>query len=415
MIRLILKNLWSRRRKNFLLLFELIVITYLAWIIVDNIAVIMYDRSIPAGIDTDRLCYIDLDKITDSRNPNYDESRDNNEARFEDYRRLLDRVKELPEVENATFVVNYQGINVPGYSTNTVANTCDTTYSLVCAFVPGYNFFEVYGINDGYPSRPAAELSNEGKSKNGVILTQYFADRMARGDSLNRDLRGVVGNVKMFYPMRSFNTMFIPIDPMGYDLSLVLRLRPDIDPKDFAYDYRNYVSLQLRSGNIYGLGITDYDTLGKSHTYTRNANNFFRMCMILLVFFLACLFLGVIGTYYLQTRQRSNEAGIMKSYGASRGHIVRMMLGEATILTFTGWLAGSILFLNFPATGGLSGGINYMGGCIVQPSWVDNYALHASIVAALVLVTLLIPTLIGVYIPSRKVSRVNPVDALRDE
>lgn len=396
------------------LFIELILITYAAWLVVDNVAVIAYDRNVPSGIDTERLCYIKIGQL-DKQYSGYDTSRDSDEARFEDYRRMLDRVKELPEVENATFSIESQGIGLSGNCINSLTNDRDTVYIPVCGFVPGYNFFETYGIKAGTPSKPIEELSAESRTDNNVILTQWLADRMLQGDSLSKRVSGVVGNVKIFQAIRSFNIMFIPYPGKGYNMSIIVRLRPDVNAKDFAYNHRDYVSKSLRSGNLYGQSITDYETLTETHHYMRQSNNLFNLCLIMLIFFLSCLFLGVIGTYYLQTRQRSNEAGIMKSYGASAGYIVRMMVGEGVTLTVTGWIIGSLLFLYFPLSGGLSTGSNPLGGTVFQPTWVDNYPLHAAIIALLVLVTMIIPTVIGVIIPAYKVSHVNPVDALRDE
>jgi ABC-type antimicrobial peptide transport system permease subunit len=47
--------------------------------------------------------------------------------------------------------------------------------------------------------------------------------------------------------------------------------------------------------------------------------------------------------------------------------------------------------------------------------WLDDYTLHALGVGAIITVVLLLVVLIGVYIPARAASRVNPVEALRDE
>ena len=56
MLKLILKNLWARRRRNVWLLAELILVSIVTWIILDPVIVTTYDRSIPLGYDTHRLC-----------------------------------------------------------------------------------------------------------------------------------------------------------------------------------------------------------------------------------------------------------------------------------------------------------------------------------------------------------------------
>ena len=49
MIRLIIKNLWARRRKNGWLLAELILVSIVTGVIVDPLVVLTHDRNLPEG------------------------------------------------------------------------------------------------------------------------------------------------------------------------------------------------------------------------------------------------------------------------------------------------------------------------------------------------------------------------------
>lgn len=51
----IFKNLWSQRAQNVWLLAELVLVCFVAWKQLDPIAVRMYYRSLPQGIDSERL------------------------------------------------------------------------------------------------------------------------------------------------------------------------------------------------------------------------------------------------------------------------------------------------------------------------------------------------------------------------
>ena len=55
MIRLIMKNLWARRRKNGWLLAELILVSIVTWVIVDPLVVLTHDRNLPEGYRPDHL------------------------------------------------------------------------------------------------------------------------------------------------------------------------------------------------------------------------------------------------------------------------------------------------------------------------------------------------------------------------
>ena len=60
MWKLIIKNLWSRRRRNGWLLAELILVAILSWAIFDPVLVVTYERHLPLGYDADRLCMVSV-------------------------------------------------------------------------------------------------------------------------------------------------------------------------------------------------------------------------------------------------------------------------------------------------------------------------------------------------------------------
>ena len=60
----------------------------------------------------------------------------------------------------------------------------------------------------------------------------------------------------------------------------------------------------------------------------RDVNNDNFIAKSIALFFFVNILLCMIGTFYLRTRKRSEEAGVMRSFGASRGFIIREMLGE---------------------------------------------------------------------------------------
>ena len=48
-------------------------------------------------------------------------------------------------------------------------------------------------------------------------------------------------------------------------------------------------------------------------------------------------------------------------------------------------------------------------------TWVSHFWQHFAIVSAIVYAIILICVVIGTWLPARRVSRINAVDALRDE
>lgn len=143
------------------------------------------------------------------------------------------------------------------------------------------------------------------------------------------------------------------------------------------------------------------------------ANKVFRAIqIILMVFGLVALIVSAIGMFNTMTialLERTEEIGIMKSIGASRGSISLMFIVEATLMGFLGslvgvalgWLGGEICnyLLNFIATrfGGIS---------------VDLFSIPAWFIALIIAFGSIVGLFTGVF-PARQASRIDPLDALR--
>ena len=76
-----------------------------------------------------------------------------------------------------------------------------------------------------------------------------------------------------------------------------------------------------------------------------NFKSYVQMRMVLGIFFLFCLFLGVSGTFWMQTSNRREEIGIMKSFGATSSVIVRTLIAEGVILATVAVAIGCFLYL----------------------------------------------------------------------
>ena len=131
------------------------------------------------------------------------------------------------------------------------------------------------------------------------------------------------------------------------------------------------------------------------------------------VFFLVNLCLGVAGTFWVQTRTRREEVGVMLSYGATPGSIVRFLLGEGLVLTTVSTLVGCFLYLQYALSEGLAKGQTGME--TTGSYWVQNFGQHFVIVSFIVYLVLLAVVLVGIYIPARRISSIPPTEALRDE
>ena len=109
---------------------------------------------------------------------------------------------------------------------------------------------------------------------------------------------------------------------------------------------------------------------------------------------------GIYGVMALSTTQRTREMGIRFALGASRADVLKLVLGKGISLIGVGLGAG--LIGAFAASRALNSLLYGVGA-------LDAVALIGSIV------TLAIVAFIACYLPARRASMVNPIEALRTE
>lgn len=196
-------------------------------------------------------------------------------------------------------------------------------------------------------------------------------------------------------------------------LTVMVRIRPGIDMDDFLAGFRDWAKSNLRLGNYYFKSAMSYnemmdDTLRSYNVYTER-----RQVYLFSTFFLLSLLLGTIGCFWLQSRKRVAEIGIRRSFGARRGDIVGMILGEAVTLATLAFLTGIAIYLQFALKLGLNEGLRAED--LDDWSWISNFWQHFAIISLIVYAIIILCVVVGTLIPAVNASRVNVTDALRDE
>jgi ABC-type antimicrobial peptide transport system permease subunit len=113
--------------------------------------------------------------------------------------------------------------------------------------------------------------------------------------------------------------------------------------------------------------------------------------------------LAVVGLYGVKAysvARRTREIGIRMALGAQAGAVLRMIMGEGSIMLFSGVAIGLVLAI---VTARILSGILYGVGAL------DPVAFS---VAPLLLT---VAALIATWLPARRATRIDPVQALRAE
>ena len=296
---------------------------------------------------------------------------------------------------------------------------------------PDTGFFETLGIKsaEGYPT--VEELSKVHTAENEIIITRSYAEALfpvenAMGKMIRQEedsdenafkVVGVIEDIRPYSINREPNVIFCSWDQINNGGSMhnfILRLKDDIDVDDFA---ENLIKIK----GDFGSGALQIGSAKSFKKCAADRNMFttgeYNLKLSLLTFFLINLCIGVVGTFWLQTRQRKGEMAVMKTFGASRKNIVCMLLGEGFVLTIIGSLIGFACFLQYAISEGLYTGFPFAlnGVSVIINCWVNNFGEHFMIVSGVIFVLLLLVVSIGILIPALNISKINPAVALHDD
>jgi ABC-type antimicrobial peptide transport system permease subunit len=110
--------------------------------------------------------------------------------------------------------------------------------------------------------------------------------------------------------------------------------------------------------------------------------------------------IGIYGVLNYAVSQRTREIGVRMALGGSRAHVLQMVLSQGTKLALVGIGLG------------LSGAMTltrWMGSMLTRVPANDPWVL--GVVGA----GLLLMAMLAAYLPARRATRVNPIEALRQD
>jgi putative ABC transport system permease protein len=109
---------------------------------------------------------------------------------------------------------------------------------------------------------------------------------------------------------------------------------------------------------------------------------------------------GVLGVLAFSVTQRTKEFGVRLALGAEKGQVLRMVLGEGARLVLGALLLGGVASVMLSR---LLSGLLFE----IEPTDPLTFVAVGTVLAAV--------ALLAAYIPARRATRVDPIDALRAE
>ena len=419
-----------RSRWSIWLFLELVVISVVAWVVIDPAVVNLYYRSQPIGYDTDRLVYAEGKALYNGT-----------EATKDYLPELMNRLKAVDGVENATYNQNpYTSISSKYPASEVLCYEQDTIYMPKVAFQPDCHFFETYGLRS-LPGSPSVEelskiddksgqavLSESGAkalfgTAEGVVGRRFQYINYRNQEKQDLTVAGVVADVQRLRYYSIHSSIYRP-DDSGTRPHIIIRLKKGTAPAKYLEEHARDIHEAAKAGFFRINKIVPYEEFIHQEELEDRVPQEVNTNITLALFFLINLSLAVIGTVWLQAKRRTEECGVRRAYGATKPRLLLSFLAEGVLLATVAVVIGCIIYLNYAHSGYESAGgyeqfnmyqPSYNAAPLFDQTWVDHFWPHFLIVSGVVYIIILCTVLIGTAIPALKIINTKITDALRDE
>ena len=419
-----IKEIFLRSTSLWLAL-ELILVTFACWWAFDPVIVTNYVTHLPLGYDVDRMVKLDVAILTEGIAVN--ELSDEEE-------RLLQKVQEMDEVEMAYRAHNnpmgYNTITMPGFFFNDKGDSIQTQRY---GFIQDSKMFEVYGIHSLTPSVPDSELTHDCEWEKTLIFTHSLAmglfgtidvaGRNVLGTKYGWDessqtfgwhkeffhIRAVVEDVRYQTYDRDYATLFYCSSGVNSGIPIILRLREGVNAERFVQKHQKEIQNEMVTEHCYIRSIQTASEAKDNIVLERLT----RRNLLIAAFFATNMAFGVLGTLLMYTRQRREEAGVKRAFGATRWSIFWDFIREAWVLTTISVVIGCIIYFQFAAAKGLFDDFASQNPAVRL--WFDDFGTHFLVVSLFVYIIILCTVLLGTAIPAWRISRSEITESLREE
>lgn len=397
----------------------MVLISVVSWFVIDPLFVEVYDIFVePDGFDTSSLCC--LRPMND-----YDDAWADPEPLEKDLNVIKNKILEMDEVESLCFetswflfsdVYQHSYVSLPG-------DTTKSCYGVVNWVIDVDNdYFKTYGykVIAGNPNeedgaiitRSVAEKLYGKTDVCGATISIWNAsERRVEEDVDDKKIIAVIEDVKMGKNFNCRHSIFYRSKSRQFSAAsvecILVRLKAGVDADAFCERLRPTMQKELSSGKMYVCEAETFDNQVTQSLRFHGYTGYLRRYISLAVFFMFCLCLGTIGTFWLQTRKRKEEIGIRRSFGASKRRIMREFLTEGFVLTTICHIVGCFLFLQYAISFGLSRGLmrTDMPLSHINDCWLNHFGLHFLAVGTFIYLLLLLTVSIGIAIPVGKICR----------
>jgi len=431
MIKQLLKQIWVQRKQNGWILAELLVVCVLMWYIVDFCFVIIHNKSIPIGSDINNTYVVTYGVLTEE-NSRYDPAESDSIQMIQNLELFTHKIRQYDQVETASLLNTAWGtLPYSGgfYGELIQYDTIQTSAEI--KFISSRDYFRIFrytSARDNSWERPA---SIDLYQHNAVFITRMIERKLfgqqsgigkkitiiGRNDNNDKEymIADILNDQKRFDYDLPAQAVFLPAEPLSVanmnSYAVCIRVKSGTPEKTFITGFVKEMTPALRIGNLYLEGIESMRARKADIEYVFGTTNEVRTHVIIMTFFLLCIALGVIGTFWFRIASRRNEIGVRMAMGGTRRKLQRQFILEAVLL-LTIAIIPAVCISTFIMQADLMESFEKMP----DPIYITGRRwLRFFITYGITFLLLAVIVAASAWIPARRASKVHPVEALREE
>lgn len=436
MLKIVLKQIWNQRKQNVWIFLELLAAGTFLWIILDSLCINYADSALPRGWDDKDVYKVDIKKYS-KNNVRYKAEIDSAKLCFDHYMQMFSTLSGMPEIENYAFSWDYPNSG----STMTEFVMCDSAgtahgmkFTPICNTVYQYgesDYFKVFGLKDALTGEVMSMPSDAGTRK-----LVYISENLAKSLYGTSDVAGrkvwvggdnkkdfEIGGVFKIYKARD---MIQPVEHIisVYNLSarktmhnfqLFIKVKDGVNKTDFLSRFNKEIKPKLKVGNYYCSDMHSYKALNREYNEQIGFYDDFRKNTIFVIFGVLCVFLGMVGTFWIRSEARRQENRCNAQCRSVTKQDYRTILcrnDKSCYLAMVIVLAGLAVYVYHEGFFAMQW---VLQDKLDPQYWQNNAISHFAVISIVTYLVILLTAVIGTFIPVKQAVRELPADALRDE
>lgn len=344
MIKHLYKLIWNKKRKNFLLMLEVLVSFMVLFAVFSMLAYYYENYKKPMGFEYENVWNI-------SYNNPYETSNADSLVMF--YEGIRRTVQSMPEVEKMTYCSG----NVPFSNTmNTTALTVNNAVvNRINQFISDDSYKDVLGIK--LLEGRWFDKSDAASKQRLIIINETLREKAfgkgsaigrSIGDYDNRNGSKVIGVVSDMKGQGDYSAMgpsiYSRADTNNYHWfgNILVKVKPSAGA---AFEGRLYklMASNMKNANVEISHLSDL---------RQSKNRFFLIPLIIILivagFLIINVALGLFGVLWYNINRRRGEIGLRRAVGASGRSVSLQLVGEALVLASLSLLVGCFFAVQFP-------------------------------------------------------------------